>query len=97
MTPANMSDEKVAAKSEFTLPSLFVDKNTSYHYANHRHSYSEELFRLISDFCKEKLENLNLAVDVGCGPGNSTVGFTKHFKQVRVSGRVCKGGEQKRG
>ncbi|KAK3763338.1 hypothetical protein RRG08_021159 [Elysia crispata] len=77
-----MSDEKVAAKSEFTLPSLFVDKNTSYHYANHRHSYSEELFRLISDFCKEKLENLNLAVDVGCGPGNSTVGFTKHFKQV---------------
>ncbi|GFO15271.1 trans-aconitate 2-methyltransferase [Plakobranchus ocellatus] len=61
---------------------LFVDQDVSSEYADYRHSYSEEVFQIISDYCRESIQDLNLAVDVGCGPGNSTVGFTKHFKQV---------------
>ncbi|GFN93254.1 trans-aconitate 2-methyltransferase [Plakobranchus ocellatus] len=68
--------------SDIGLSRIFLDENISRAYAQHRHCYSEELFQIISDYCRENLPELNLAIDVGCGPGNSTVGFTKHFKQV---------------
>ncbi|GFR71449.1 ubiquinone/menaquinone biosynthesis methyltransferase [Elysia marginata] len=67
------------------IPSLFVGEGVSADYALHRHSYSDEIFQFISDYCRKTIQDLDLAVDVGCGPGNSTVGFTKHFKQVRAT------------
>ncbi|GFO15283.1 hypothetical protein PoB_004178800 [Plakobranchus ocellatus] len=67
---------------ESDMSKVFVDEDTSRAYAEHRHSYSDQVFQIISDYCRENLPDLGLAVDVGCGPGNSTVGFTKHFKQV---------------
>ncbi|GFN84082.1 related to trans-aconitate 3-methyltransferase [Plakobranchus ocellatus] len=68
--------------SDIGVARIFLDESISRAYAQHRHCYSEELFQIISDYCRENLPDLNLAIDVGCGPGNSTVGFTKHFKQV---------------
>ncbi|GFS01146.1 trans-aconitate 2-methyltransferase [Elysia marginata] len=76
------SSKETNAESEMTIPSLFVDSSISHHYANHRHAYSEEVFQIIIDYCRDTIQDLDLAVDVGCGPGNSTVGFTKYFKQV---------------
>ncbi|GFO15270.1 trans-aconitate 2-methyltransferase [Plakobranchus ocellatus] len=82
--PETKSDPKTESGSESLskVRSLFIGKDVSSDYADHRHSYSEEVFKVISDYCREGIPDLNLAVDVGCGPGNSTVGFTKHFKQV---------------
>ncbi|GFN84083.1 trans-aconitate 2-methyltransferase [Plakobranchus ocellatus] len=68
--------------SDIGVARVFLDESISRAYAQHRHCYSEELFQIISDYCRENTQQLNLAIDVGCGPGNSTVGFTKHFKQV---------------
>ncbi|GFO37054.1 trans-aconitate 2-methyltransferase [Plakobranchus ocellatus] len=51
-------------------------------YVKYRPRYSDELFKVIVDYCKETISDLNVAVDVGCGPGTSTVGFVKYFKKV---------------
>ncbi|GFO15274.1 trans-aconitate 2-methyltransferase [Plakobranchus ocellatus] len=76
------SESKSDAESLSKVSFLFVGQKESNEYAVTRHSYSEEVFQIISNYCRESIQDLNLAVDVGCGPGNSTVGFTKHFKQV---------------
>ena len=62
---------------------MFVDMDQSKAYAENRPRYTDELFKTVVDFCKETNPNLNLAVDVGCGPGMSTIGFAKYFKKVR--------------
>ncbi|KAK3804335.1 hypothetical protein RRG08_000361 [Elysia crispata] len=61
---------------------MYVDMEQSKAYAEHRPRYSDELFKTIADYCKETNPNLNLAVDIGCGPGMSTIGFAKYFKKV---------------
>ncbi|KAK3755039.1 hypothetical protein RRG08_039318 [Elysia crispata] len=61
---------------------MYVDINQSKAYADSRPSYTDELFKTIVDYCKKTNPNLNLAVDVGCGPGMSTIGFAKYFKKV---------------
>ncbi|RUS77517.1 hypothetical protein EGW08_014729 [Elysia chlorotica] len=61
---------------------MYVDMEQSKAYAEHRPRYTDELFKTISDYCKETVPSLNLAVDIGCGPGMSTTGFAKYFKKV---------------
>ena len=61
---------------------MYVDMEQSKAYAEFRPRYTDELFKTIVDYCKETNPNLNLAVDVGCGPGMSTTGFAKYFKKV---------------
>ena len=78
---------KMADTSDNIDPDLqtsFVDETTSKNYIDHRPSYSDKMFRIMSDYCRETLPDMNLAVDSGCGPGNSTLGFTKYFKKVRI-------------
>ena len=48
---------------------MYVDMEQSKAYAVSRTRYTDELFKTIADYCKETNPNLNLAVDVGCGPG----------------------------
>ncbi|GFR63472.1 trans-aconitate 2-methyltransferase [Elysia marginata] len=76
---SSQNEENVAA---LPVSSIFEDHVTSQSYARERHSYSDDVFKVIIDYCRETTRDLDLAVDVGCGPGNSTVGFTKYFKQV---------------
>ncbi|GFN83624.1 methyltransferase domain containing protein [Plakobranchus ocellatus] len=61
---------------------MYVDMEQSKAYADFRPRYSEELFQTIVDYCKETSPSLDLAVDIGCGPGMSTLGFAKHFKKI---------------
>ena len=61
---------------------MYVDQEQSKAYADNRPRYTDEMFQAIVDYCKETNPNLNLAVDVGCGPGMSTLGFAKYFKKV---------------
>ena len=82
-----MSDEEfkqARAKMSTTvdIEKMYVDLEQSKHYAEFRPRYSDELFKTIVDFCKETNPNLDLALDVGCGPGMSTLGFCKYFKKV---------------
>ncbi|RUS75674.1 hypothetical protein EGW08_016568 [Elysia chlorotica] len=61
---------------------MFVDMDQSKAYADCRPSYTEELFKTIAEYCQETNPDLSLAVDVGCGPGMSTIGFAKYFKKI---------------
>ncbi|KAK3755057.1 hypothetical protein RRG08_039336 [Elysia crispata] len=62
---------------------MFSGMDHSKTYAEHRPRYTDELFKTIADYCKETNPDLNLAVDVGCGPGMSTIGFAQYLKKVR--------------
>ncbi|GFR89928.1 methyltransferase domain family [Elysia marginata] len=61
---------------------MYSDSSQVEHYAKYRPRYSEEVFQYIVDYCKETTPELNLCVDVGCGSGQSTIGFAKHLKKV---------------
>ncbi|GFS18704.1 S-AdoMet-dependent methyltransferase [Elysia marginata] len=61
---------------------MYVSLDQSKAYSEFRPRYSEELFKTIADYCRETMPDLGLAVDVGCGPGMSTLGFCKYFKKV---------------
>ncbi|KAK3786524.1 hypothetical protein RRG08_020905, partial [Elysia crispata] len=61
---------------------MYVSMDQSKAYSEFRPRYSDELFKTIVDYAKETNPNLNLAIDVGCGPGMSTIGFCKYFKKV---------------
>ncbi|KAK3755038.1 hypothetical protein RRG08_039317 [Elysia crispata] len=61
---------------------MYVDMEQSKAYSESRPRYTDKLFKTIADYCKETNPDLDLAVDVGCGPGMSTIGFTKYFKKV---------------
>ncbi|KAK3769359.1 hypothetical protein RRG08_062108, partial [Elysia crispata] len=61
---------------------MFLGMDHSKVYAEHRPRYTDELFKTIADYCKETNPDLNLAVDVGCGPGMSTIGLAKYFQKV---------------
>ncbi|KAK3793514.1 hypothetical protein RRG08_062107 [Elysia crispata] len=61
---------------------MFLGMDHSKVYVEHRPRYTDELFKTIADYCKETNPDLNLAVDVGCGPGTSTIGLAKYFQKV---------------
>ncbi|KAK3733033.1 hypothetical protein RRG08_002635 [Elysia crispata] len=68
------------------LSTLYVDWDTSRKYAQHRHRYSPQVFRIISDYCRQAGNDLDLAVDIGCGPGNSTVlGIDSSHTQIEFA------------
>ena len=82
-----MSAEQIAQARQMMSTSvdktkMYVDMDQSKAYAEHRPRYTDELFKTVVDYCKETNPNLNLAVDIGCGPGMSTIGFAKYFKKV---------------
>lgn len=64
---------------------LFDDKDHASLYAQYRPTYPEEVYRIITDFYesnKGDMCNYDLALDVGCGNGQSTVPLCKLFKHV---------------
>ncbi|RUS71292.1 hypothetical protein EGW08_020949 [Elysia chlorotica] len=61
---------------------MFVDKEQSESYAKYRMKYCDQVYQFIVDYCRETSPDLDLCVDCGCGPGQSTLGFAKYFKKV---------------
>lgn len=51
-------------------------------YAKYRPTYGKEVFDTIINFCKETNDSLSLAIDVGCGSGQSTIPLAKDFDKV---------------
>ena len=83
MDPAHVALARQMMSDTVDKTKMYVDMDQSKAYAEHRPRYTDELFKTIVDYCKETNPNLNLAVDVGCGPGMSTTGFAKYFKKVK--------------
>ncbi|KAK3755036.1 hypothetical protein RRG08_039315 [Elysia crispata] len=82
MTTVQYSQYAHLMKDNVDKTKMFLDMDQSKAYADSRPSYTDEMFKTIADYCKETNPDLNLAVDVGCGPGMSTIGFAKYFKKV---------------
>ncbi|GFS26706.1 trans-aconitate 2-methyltransferase [Elysia marginata] len=61
---------------------MYVNLEQSMNYAKHRPRYTQELFQTVIDYCRKTNPNLDIAVDVGCGPGMSTIGFGPFFRRV---------------
>ena len=61
---------------------LFTGNKQTELYAKFRPTYSSEVFARIVSYCRETASSLDLALDLGCGSGQSTVPLTKYFKQV---------------
>ncbi|KAL4223362.1 hypothetical protein ACF0H5_016832 [Mactra antiquata] len=64
---------------------LFEEKNHASLYSSYRPTYPEKVYEKISDYCHDSYlvnNSFNLAVDVGCGSGQSTVPLCKLFKHV---------------
>ncbi|XP_046561241.1 putative methyltransferase DDB_G0268948 [Haliotis rubra] len=51
-------------------------------YAKYRPNYGEDIYERIFNFCRDGGNCFKLAVDVGCGSGQSTKHLTRYFKQV---------------
>ena len=83
MTTVQYSQYAHLMKDNVDKTKMFLDMDQSKAYADSRPSYTDEMFKTIADYCKETNPDLNLAVDVGCGPGMSTIGFAKYFKKVK--------------
>ncbi|GFO36394.1 trans-aconitate 3-methyltransferase [Plakobranchus ocellatus] len=82
MCATEIAQAKAMMSTTVDKTKMYADLDQSKAYAEFRPRYSDELFKAIVDYCKETNPNLNMAVDVGCGPGMSTIGFTKYFKKV---------------
>ncbi|XP_076472850.1 putative methyltransferase DDB_G0268948 [Babylonia areolata] len=64
-------------------PTLFQSSDIADYYLKYRPTYSRDVFDTIVNFCKEKESaSFSLALDVGCGSGQSTLPLTKHFQKV---------------
>ncbi|KAK3792755.1 hypothetical protein RRG08_023088 [Elysia crispata] len=61
---------------------LFTNAKQIELYAQFRPRYTEEVFKTIIDYCGETSSDFQLAVDVGCGSGQSTEPLAKHFRRV---------------
>lgn len=62
--------------------SLFTNAKQTELYAQYRPRYTEDVFKTIIDYCGETSSDFHLAVDVGCGSGQSTEPLAKHFRRV---------------
>ncbi|GFS27901.1 trans-aconitate 2-methyltransferase [Elysia marginata] len=82
MSQTEVAQAKAMMSTTVDKTKMYVSLDQSQAYSEFRPRYNDDLFRAIVDFCKETNPNLNLAVDVGCGPGMSTIGFCKYFKKV---------------
>ncbi|RUS86518.1 hypothetical protein EGW08_005710 [Elysia chlorotica] len=61
---------------------MFLGTDLSKSYADSRPVYTAELFKTVVDYCLETRPSLDLAVDMGCGSGASTIGFARYFNKV---------------
>jgi len=64
---------------------LYTGKEMAEYYVKYRPTYNTKLFETIVEFYerdKGQLCNFDLAVDVGCGPGQSTLPLAKYFNHV---------------
>ena len=61
---------------------LFTNAKQTELYAQYRPRYTEQVFKTIIDYCGETSSDFHLAVDVGCGSGQSTEPLAKHFRRV---------------
>jgi len=60
-------------------------EDVSQHYAKYRPTYPPELYEKILQYLDEGSEangRRELAVDIGCGCGHSTLALAKHFETV---------------
>ncbi|XP_055889152.1 putative methyltransferase DDB_G0268948 isoform X2 [Biomphalaria glabrata] len=68
--------------SRYCTTNLFTDQKQTQFYAKFRPHYTSEIYNTIVEFCKESHSDFDLAVDVGCGSGQSTIPLTEYFKKV---------------
>ena len=66
---------------------LFEDADHAKLYSKFRPTYPADLIDFVVTFCKDKIQQPTkspalLAIDVGCGPGQSTLLFANHFDKV---------------
>ena len=62
---------------------LFDTNEIADAYLKYRPTFGEDIFNTIVQFCQESSScDFNLAVDVGCGSGQSSVPLTKYFQKV---------------
>ncbi|KAL8561078.1 hypothetical protein ACOMHN_031022 [Nucella lapillus] len=63
---------------------LFRSSEIADGYIKHRPTYTSDVYETIMNFCMENAltAKISLALDVGCGSGQSTVPLTKHFQRV---------------
>lgn len=68
--------------SNYSTETLFTDSQQAECYAKFRPQYTDKIFQRIIDYCKTGSSDFDLAVDVGCGSGQSTVPLAKYFRKV---------------
>ncbi|XP_005106099.1 putative methyltransferase DDB_G0268948 [Aplysia californica] len=69
--------------TSFDQSKFYSDEEASSCYAKYRPTYTDQLFKLVIDFCGQTGDGTwDLAVDVGCGSGQSTLPLASNFKQV---------------
>ncbi|OWF55946.1 putative methyltransferase DDB_G0268948 [Mizuhopecten yessoensis] len=69
--------------SKTTTYRLFEGKDHAQLYAKYRPSYPKELYDKIKDYCQQSdATKLDVAIDVGCGSGQSTLPLTNICKHV---------------
>ncbi|XP_042298818.1 putative methyltransferase DDB_G0268948 [Sceloporus undulatus] len=61
---------------------LFEDRIHAAFYQKYRFTPQENLQRAIFSYLEKKVNSFRLAVDVGCGSGQSTLFLAKHFEKV---------------
>ncbi len=61
---------------------IFETKDIAKAYVRYRPVYPDDMYKSIFAYCEEGKESKNLAVDVACGNGQSTVPLSSHFEKV---------------
>ncbi|XP_076434639.1 putative methyltransferase DDB_G0268948 [Babylonia areolata] len=66
-----------------TPSQLFQSSVIADAYIKYRPTYGSDVYDAIINFCKENASaQFSLAIDVGCGSGQSTIPLTDHFQKV---------------
>ncbi|BFZ10110.1 hypothetical protein BsWGS_13148 [Bradybaena similaris] len=68
--------------TKYSTETLFTDSQQAECYAKFRPQYTDKVFQRIINYCKTGSSYFDLAVDVGCGSGQSTVPLAKYFRKV---------------
>ena len=61
---------------------LFESASHVASYVKYRPTYPKELFKSITDYCKEGGASFKACLDLGCGPGQSTVPLADYYDTV---------------